>query len=405
MKPEPFASIPTAIDTMKSGGMVIVVDDEDRENEGDIIVGAQHITEEKMSLMIRHTSGIIFLAISNSIADQLDVPPMVAQNTSKRSTPFTVSIEAATGVDTGVSAKDRTTTIRTAIAEQAVPADLHRPGHIFPLRSKDGGVLVRAGHTEASVDLARLAGLRAGAVGAELMNDDGSMMRLPELQTFAALHNIPVISIADLIAYRRTTETLIQKEVETVLETHTGLWNIVVYTDTITNQEHVALLKGTIDPTTPTLVRVHSECLTGDAFASRHCDCGQQLEQSMRLIEKEGSGVLLYLRQEGRGLGLINKIKAYAIQEKEQLDTIEANHRLGFAADLREYGIGAQILQDIGVTYIRLLTNNPRKIVGLHGYGLHIVEQVSLEERTLTQRQQKYLRAKKEKMGHKLHGV
>lgn len=400
-----FSPIPVAIEALRQGRMIIVVDDEDRENEGDVIVAAEHIDEAKMSLMIRHTSGIIFLAISNQIANQLDLPPMVERNTSQRETPFTVSIEAAEGVTTGVSAKDRTTTIKAAISPVAKPEDLHRPGHIFPLRSKDGGVLVRAGHTEASVDMAKLAGLRAGAVGAELMNDDGSMMRLPEIQQFAATHEMPVISIADLIAYRRQHDVLIRKEAEADLETDTGTWKIVVYSDTIKNQEHVALVKGDVDATKPTLVRVHSECLTGDAFGSHHCDCGKQLDAAMQKISDEGTGVLLYLRQEGRGVGLSNKIKAYAVQQKESLDTVEANHRLGFADDLREYGIGAQILKDVGVHHVRLLTNNPRKIVGLHGYGLHVTEQIPLQEAILTDKQKKYLRAKKEKLGHLLQNL
>lgn len=405
MKPADFAPIEDAISALRNGQMVIVVDDEDRENEGDIIVAAEHINEEKMSLMIRHTSGIIFLALSQDIATQLDLPPMVAHNTSKRETPFTVSIEAAEGVDTGVSAKDRTTTIRTAISAVATPSDLNRPGHIFPLRAKEGGVLVRAGHTEASVDLVRLAGLRTGAVGAELMNDDGSMMRLPDLQKFAAVHGVSVVSIADLIAYRRTKETLVRCQAEAMLETKTGNWRTLVYTDAIQNREHVALVKGKIDALQPTLVRMHSECVTGDVFGSTHCDCGQQLQKAMRVIEQEKNGVVLYLRQEGRGLGLINKMKAYAIQENKKMDTVEANEHLGFADDEREYGIGAQILKDIGIGYVRLLTNNPRKIVGLHGYGLHITEQVRLEEGELTDRQKKYLRTKKQKLGHLLHEV
>lgn len=400
-----FAPISEAIDAFRQGRMIIVVDDEDRENEGDIIVAAEHIDETKMSLMIRHTSGIIFLAMSNDIADKLDLPPMVQRNTSKRETPFTVSIEAAEGVSTGVSAKDRTTTIKAAISPVAKPADLSRPGHIFPLRAKDGGVLVRAGHTEASVDMAKLAGMRAGAVGAELMNDNGSMMRLPDIQKFAALHNLPVISTADLIAYRRQHDVLIRRESEANLDTETGLWKILVYTDTVKQQEHVALVKGNIEPTHPALVRVHSECLTGDAFGSHHCDCGKQLQAAMEKIDEEGNGIILYLRQEGRGIGLSNKIKAYAEQQKNSLDTVEANHKIGFADDLREYGIGAQILKDIGVHHLRLLTNNPRKIVGLRGYGLHVTEQIALQEATLTDQQKNYLRAKKEKLGHILRNI
>ena len=398
-------SIAEALDALRTGQPVIVVDDEDRENEGDLIVGAEHVTEEQMALLIRRTSGIVFLALSNDIADHLELPPMVERNTSKRKTPFTVSIEAAEGVDTGVSAKDRVQTVRTAISPVARPTDLSRPGHIFPLRAQDGGVLVRAGHTEASVDLARLAGLRSGAVGGELMHDNGTMMRLPALQEFAKEHSIPLISIADLIAYRRRTETLVRRQAETELETETGQWQMIVYEDTLHNSEHVALVKGDIDPLTPALIRVHSECLTGDAFGSSHCDCGLQLELAMQQIESEGCGVLLYMRQEGRGMGLSNKVRAYKLQHDEGLDTVEANEKLGFPADLREYGIGAQILKDLGVGHMRLLTNNPKKVVGLDGYGLHLVEQVPLEIKDLNTKQKKYLQTKKEKLGHVLRHV
>lgn len=401
----PFSSIPTALDALRAGRMVIVVDDKDRENEGDLIVAAECVTEEQMAFLIRHTSGIVFLSLSREIADQLNLPPMVERNTSKRGTPFTVTIEAAQGIDTGVSARDRVQTVRSAMNPAARPEDLSRPGHIFPLRAQDGGVLWRAGHTEASVDLCKLAGLRAGSVGAELMHEDGTMMRLPALEQFAREHGFPVVSVADLIAYRRRHETFIRKDAEAKLETTTGAWRILVYGDAIHTLEHVALVKGEIDEQTPTLVRVHSECLTGDVLHSLHCDCGLQLQRAMEVMEREGSGVLLYMRQEGRGIGLANKVKAYALQQAEGLDTVEANEKLGFGADLREYGIGAQILRDIGVRRIRLLTNNPRKVVGLEGYDLEVVEQVPIEIAPLSPHQEKYLRAKRDKLGHLLRHV
>ncbi|MCK5021546.1 MAG: 3,4-dihydroxy-2-butanone-4-phosphate synthase [Candidatus Peribacteraceae bacterium] len=400
-----LSSIPQAIDELRNGKMIIVVDDEDRENEGDLIMPAELITEEQMSFVIRHTSGIVFFACSNSIADKLELPPMVKINTAKRETPFTVSIEAAEGVDTGVSAKDRVHTIHTAIKETARPEDLSRPGHVFPLRAKDGGVLVRAGHTEASVDLMKLSGLCHGAVGAELMNDNGTMMRLPDLKMFAEKNDLIIISIADLIAYRQKNETLIRKESESKLETSTGSWKIIIYTDSIKNKEHVALVKGKINSTQPTLVRVHSQCFTGDVLKSKHCDCGEQLKMSMEKIEKEGTGIVLYLKQEGRGIGLAKKIEAYNLQCEKGLDTVEANLEIGFADDLRDYGIGAQILKSLGVCNMRLLTNNPRKIVGLKGFGLHIVEQVSIEYEGCNFLQKKYLKTKKEKLGHKIRSA
>ncbi len=400
-----FATIPQALDSLRRGEFIIVMDDENRENEADLMLSAEHITEEKMAFLIRHTGGIVCLSLSNEIADQLDLPPMVEKNTSSRGTPFTVSIEAAEGVTTGISAHDRSETIKVAINQVAKPDDLSRPGHVFPLRAKDGGVLVRAGHTEAGIDLCRLAGVRQGAVISELMHDNGSMMRLPDVRKYANEHEIIVITIADLIAYRRRSETFIRLEAVTELETKTGVWNMHVYTDSLSSCEHVALVKGKIDPLKPILVRVHSECLTGDVFHSELCDCGKQLDLAMEKITQEGSGVILYMRQEGRGIGLSNKVKAYALQQKEGIDTVEANERLGFPMDLREYGIGAQILRDVGVGHLRLLTNNPRKIIGLEGYGLHIVEQVSLEVEPKNEKQKKYLSAKKNKMGHVLKNV
>jgi 3,4-dihydroxy 2-butanone 4-phosphate synthase / GTP cyclohydrolase II len=405
MQSEHLSSVSDALQALRSGRMIVVVDDEDRENEGDLIFPAQCITEEKMVFIIHHTGGVVCLALSNAIADQLQLPLMVEKNTSKLQTPYTVSIEAAEGVTTGISAADRAHTVIRAINPVALPSDLRRPGHVFPLRAQDGGVLVRAGHTEAAVDLMKLAGMREGAVISELMLRDGTMMRLPAIRKFAALYEFPVLSIADLIAYRQKFETCIRREASTILETETGEWNMHVYTDTLKNEEHIALVKGNIVPENPTLVRVHSECLTGDTFGSHHCDCGHQLQLAMQKIAQEKTGVVLYLRQEGRGVGLLNKVRAYALQKEASVDTVEANARLGFANDLREYGIGAQILKDIGVGFVRLLTNNPRKVIGIHGYGLHVIEQVALEKKGLTEKQKRYLYTKKKKMGHKISSV
>lgn len=400
-----FSTIPDALNALREGRFVIVVDDEDRENEGDLVCAAEMITVEQMVFMIRSTGGIICLALSSAIADQLQLPPMVERNTSLRGTPFTVSIEAAEGVTTGISAADRTTTVRAAINPVARPDDLSRPGHIFPLRSSDGGVLKRAGHTEAGVDLSRLAGLREGAVISELMHEDGTMMRDHALLHFSRQHEIPLITIGDLIAYRRRSEVFIRKEAETIIETQTGPWRLLVYSDTLSRLEHVALIKGTLSPLRPVLLRAHSECLTGESFHSTHCDCGEQLRISMERIAYEGCGAVLYMRQEGRGIGLTSKVRAYELQRNEGLDTVEANERLGFGMDLREYGVGAQILKDIGVSKIRLLTNNPRKVVGLQGFGLEILERVPIEISAKTSRLLRYLKTKKEKLGHLLKQV
>jgi len=398
-------TIDTALQALRRGEIIIIVDDENRENEGDLVIAAEHITPEKMAFFIRHTGGVVCLALSNSVADRLNLPPMVEKNTSKRGTPFTVSIEAVDGVSTGISAHDRTQTVLKAIAPNARPEDLVRPGHVFPLRAQHGGVLWRGGHTEASVDLCRIAGLREGAVISELMHDNGTMMRLPALMEFAAEHRFPIITIADIIAYRHKTETFIRRDAETVIETDTGPWRVQVYADLLHHAEHVALIKGEISSITPTLVRVHSECMTGDIFGSKHCDCGAQLRHAMAQIDKAGSGVVVYMKQqEGRGIGLGNKIKAYELQRTKGLDTVEANEALGFPEDLREYGIGAQILADLGGKKILLMTNNPKKMGGISGYGIDVVTQVPIEVPP-NGVNNGYLQTKKEKMGHILNNV
>lgn len=399
------SSIEEAIREIRAGRMVILVDDEDRENEGDLCMAAQRVTPEAVNFMARFGRGLICLPLSEQQLERLQLGMMVpdAENTAGFGTAFTVSIEAREGVTTGISAHDRAHTIRTAIAEDASPRDLVRPGHVFPLRAREGGVLRRAGQTEGSVDLARLAGLSPAAVICEIMNDDGSMARMPDLVQFARLHNLKIVTIADLIEYRLRKEKLVRPVAEAVLPTRSGgEFRAIVYENQIDFVDHIALVKGDITEQDEVLVRVHSECLTGDAFGSMRCDCGEQLDAAMLMIEEAGKGVILYMRQEGRGIGLKNKIRAYGLQDVEGLDTVQANERLGFAADLRDYGVGAQVLHDLGVRKMRIITNNPGKRTGIQGYGLEIIERVPLEVQP-NEKNREYLRTKKEKLGHVLH--
>jgi 3,4-dihydroxy 2-butanone 4-phosphate synthase/GTP cyclohydrolase II len=399
----PTCTVEEAIRDLLQGKMIILVDDEDRENEGDLTMAAEFVTADAINFMTKYGRGLVCLALDSNIADRLDLQPMVRDNTSKFGTGFTVSIEAKKGVTTGISAADRAVTIRTAIAPDTKAQDLARPGHIFPLRAKSGGTLVRTGQTEGSVDLCRMAGLREGAVICEIMNDDGSMARRPQLEEFAATHGLKICTIADIIAYRIRNEILVREVVRAKLPTEFGIFELVGFDNDIDNKEHVALVKGDITPDEPVLVRVHSECLTGDMFHSVRCDCGDQLHRAMEMIEEEGKGVIVYMRQEGRGIGLINKLKAYHLQDKGR-DTVEANIELGFAPDLRDYGIGAQILVYLGVRKMKLMTNNPKKIIGLQGYGLEIVERISIEIPP-TKESKRYLKTKKDKMGHILEVV
>lgn len=395
-----FDSVEETLEEFRKGNMVIVTDDANRENEGDLILAAEKATPEKISFMIRYTSGVICVPMEGADLDRLELPLMTVQNTESMRTAYTISVDAKEGVSTGISAADRARTIRLLASPSTAPEDLVRPGHVFPLRYREGGVLRRAGHTEAAVDLARLAGLRASGVLAEVINDDGSMARLPDLIQFKEKHGLKLCSIESLIAYRRVREKLIQKEEVISLPTHYGDFQLHLYRSVVDNVHHLALVKGTISSDDTTLVRVHSECLTGDVFGSCRCDCGNQLHAALEQIDEAGSGVLVYMRQEGRGIGLAAKIRAYKLQE-EGLDTVQANEKLGYPSDLREYGLGAQILFDLGVRHIRLLTNNPKKVVGLEGYGLNIVEQIPIKTPS-NPHNERYLDTKREKLGHLL---
>ena len=403
MQRHKFNTIDEAIEDIAKGKMVILVDDEDRENEGDLCMAAEKVTPTAINFMAKYGRGLICLSLTPQRVEELQLSMMTDENTSQFGTAFTVSIEAKKGVTTGISAADRATTILTAIDPKVRADGLARPGHVFPLRAKPGGVLQRAGQTEGSVDLARLAGLYPAGVICEIMSDDGTMARVPELMEFAQRHSLKIVTVKDLIHYRVRTERFVKRISDVKLPTEYGEFRAIAYTNGMDSNIHIALVRGEIKPEDPVLVRVHSECLTGDVFGSRRCDCGDQLHKAMKMIDKEEKGVILYMRQEGRGIGLANKLKAYELQDKG-LDTVEANLKLGFKPDLRDYGIGAQILVDLGVRKMRLMTNNPKKIVGLEGYGLKVVERVPIESRP-HEKNIIYLRTKKKKLGHMLNNV
>ncbi|MBW2672426.1 MAG: bifunctional 3,4-dihydroxy-2-butanone-4-phosphate synthase/GTP cyclohydrolase II [Deltaproteobacteria bacterium] len=396
-----LSTIQEAMEDIKNGKMVILVDDEDRENEGDLCMAAEHVTPQAINFMAKHGRGLICLSVAGELADRLDLPLMTTNNESQFGTAFTISIEARVGVTTGISAKDRATTILTAVADDAKPADLVSPGHVFPIRARKGGVLVRTGQTEGSVDLARLAYMKPAGVICEIMKEDGTMARMPDLELFAKEHGIKIVTVADLIDFRMQHERLIKRIAEANLPTkYGGEFRIIVYENDVDDMKHIALVKGDIQPEDEVLVRVHSECVTGDLFGSMRCDCGDQLHKAMEMVGQEGKGVIVYMHQEGRGIGLANKIRAYDLQERGR-DTVEANIELGFKEDLRDYGIGAQILVDLGVKKMRLMTNNPKKIVGVEGYGVTVVERVPVEIEP-NESNIRYLKTKKDKMGHLL---